>query len=387
MRRALDFILDRHLKRPAADLDPALRCVLEMSAYQILYLSRIPTRAAIHEGVELARKVGHEGTAKLANAVLRRVAQAELDAVPWPVEPLGRIATRHSYPDWLVARWAAEYGLEEAEALAAAQNRPLPLCLRVNMLKTSRDAVLARFAAAGVAADPSPIAVEGVRLREGGPPVARLPGYNEGWWYVQGEAAMLAATALDPQPGETIADIGAAPGGKTTHLAERMRNSGRILAIEPHAGRLALVVENARRLGITCITPLERSAEEPLGEVVDRALVDAPCSGLGTLYRKADLRWRMTAAEADKLPELQLRLLETAGRAVKAGGALLYATCTTLRAENRDVAEAFLARNPGFKRGDLVAAGWREEARGGMMQFLPHRHGTEGFFLARFDKC
>jgi len=386
MRRALDHALGIHLSRPVDALDPALRSVLRLGSYQLLYLTRIPARAAIHESVALARQTGHEGHAKIANAVLRKVSQTPPGALPWPAEPIEAIATRHSYPDWIITLWARERGLEEAEQIARAQNEPLPVVLRVNTLKVSREALLERFAAHGIAAEPSRLAPEGVRLGEAAA-IPGLPGYDEGWWYVQGEAAMLAASALDPQPGETIADIGAAPGGKATHLAERMRDTGRVLAVEPHAGRLALVVENARRLGISCIEPVQRSGEEPPGSPVDRALVDAPCSGLGTLYRKADLRWRMTPEEAAKLPELQLGLLEAAAVAVKPGGALLYATCTISRAENEGVAESFLARHPEFSPGVFGAGEWRDGARAGMIQLLPHRHGTEGFFLARFDRC
>jgi len=388
MRRLLDYVLDRFASRPVADLKPAIRNILRLGAYQLLFLTRIPARAALHESVELARKHGHEGVARLTNAVLRKVSAADLEALAWPEDPAERIAVRHSYPDWLIAAWAAEYGLAEAEQLAERQNQPLPLALRVNATKMQRDDLLRRLEDAGIRAEPSPVAAEGVRVYDA-PPIARLPGYMEGWWYVQGEAAMLAAIALDPRPGETIADIGAAPGGKTTHLAERMANRGTVLAVEPHAGRLKLVEDNARRLGLTCIRTLQRSGEEPIELAADRALVDAPCSGLGTLYRKADLRWRMTAAEQAGLPALQARLLAAAASAVKPGGALLYATCTTLPSENRDVATAFLAQHPDFGFGvlrDALPEQWRAESAGGMMQLLPHRHGTEGFFLARFER-
>jgi 16S rRNA (cytosine967-C5)-methyltransferase len=388
MRRLLDYVLDRISSRPVADLKPAIRNILRLGAYQVLFLTRIPARAALHESVELARKHGHEGVARLTNAVLRKVSTSDLDEVAWPDDPIERIAVRHSYPDWLIAAWAAEYGIAEAEQLAERQNQPLSLALRVNITKLQRDDLLQRLELAGIRAEPSPVVADAVRVFDA-PPIARIPGYMEGWWYVQGEAAMLAAIALDPRPGETIADIGAAPGGKTTHLAERMGNRGTVLAVESHAGRLKLVEDNAKRLGLTCIRPLERSGEEPLGTSVDRALVDAPCSGLGTLYRKADLRWRMTPAEQAELPALQARLLEAAASAVEPGGALLYATCTTLGSENRDVAAGFVAKHPEFAFGVLREAlpeQWRAESDGGMIQLLPHRHGTEGFFLARFDR-
>jgi 16S rRNA (cytosine967-C5)-methyltransferase len=200
---------------------------------------------------------------------------------------------------------------------------------------------------------------------------------------------MLAAPALDPQPGEIVADVGAAPGGKTTHLAERMRDEGTVLAIEPHAGRLALIAENSRRLGLTSIRPVASSGFDAVGQPVERALVDAPCSGLGTLYRKADLRWRATPQDADALVDLQSKLLAAVAEAVRPGGAIVYATCTTRAAENQGVASRFLAAHPEFQAGDLRHAlppGWHADAAGGMIQLLPHCHGTEGFFLARFNR-
>lgn len=388
MRRTLDRVLAQFVKRPLGKLQTPILTTMRLGAYQILFLSRVPARAAVYESVELARNYGREGAASLVNAVLRHLPNVDLEKLNWSADPATRIGERHSYPDWIVERWVAEYGLEGAEALARSQNEPLPLCLRTNLLRTDRDALLEALRGAGVEAEPSPVTREGVRLRSA-PAITSLPGYNEGWWYVQGEAAMLAATALDPQPGETVADVGAAPGGKTTHVAELMRDKGRVIAIEPHEGRLALVKENAERLGLSCIRLEARSAEEPLGIKVDRALVDAPCSGLGTLYRKADTRWRMTPAEADALPAMQSRMLDAVAKAIKPGGALLYSTCTTLRSENRDVAERFLATHPDFTAGDLTPAlpeKWHGDAAGGMIQILPHRHGTEGFFLARFDR-
>ena len=388
MRRTLDWVLGRFVKRPLGKIQPPVLVIMRMGAYQILFLSRVPARAAVHESVELARNYAHEGAASLVNAVLRHLPNVDLEKLAWPTDPQERIAERFSYPDWIVERWVADYGIEGAEALARAQNEPPPLCLRTNLLRTTRDALLVALNEAGVEAEPSPVAPEGVRLH-GAPAVTTLPGYHEGWWYVQGEAAMLAAPALDPQPGEIVADVGAAPGGKTTHLAELMHDKGKVLAVEPHEGRLGMVVDNARRLGLKCIKPLARSVEEALDVKVDRALVDAPCSGLGTLYRKADTRWRMTPQEADALPALQLRMLEAIAPAIKPGGALLYSTCTTLQAENRAVALRFLEGHPEFLPGDLrhaLPSEWHADAVGGMIQILPQRHGTEGFFLARFDR-
>ncbi|MBU6427783.1 MAG: 16S rRNA (cytosine(967)-C(5))-methyltransferase RsmB [Cyanobacteria bacterium REEB65] len=389
MRRALDFQLDRILDRPLSTLKPAIRNNLRLGAYQILYLTRIPAHAAVHESVALARKRGHEGVAKLTNAVLRElVRRHSAGSVEWPQDPLAKLAVRRSYPDWLIERWIAAYGLEEADRLAAAQDQPPPFAIRTNLLRLNRDDLLRRLQAADVAAEPSSIAPEGIRLADPGA-LPALPGFEQGWWCVQGEAAMLVAAALDPRPGEVVADVGAAPGGKATHLAERMKNTGSVLAIESHPGRLALVEQNARRLGITTVVPLERDARQILEVALDAALVDAPCSGLGTLYRKADLRWRASPEQIPELIRLQLQILSAVAASIKPGGRMVYSTCTIGSEENEDVARAFLARHPEFLPGDLSSAlpqTLRPEAGRGWVQMLPQRHGTEGFFIARFDR-
>lgn len=386
-RRTLDHALDQLLQKPIANLSPPIRNNLTMGAYQILYLSRIPARAAVDEAVKLARKHGQEGMARLTNAVLRKLASSGLEGVRWPEDPAERLAVEESYPDWLIARWVADHGLAGAAELARAQNQPPPLCLRANRLKIGRDELVAKLGEAGIEAQPSPVAPEGVRIPSGA--IASLPGFEAGWWYVQGEGAMLAARAVDPRPGQIVADIGAAPGGKATHLAELMGDQGKILALDPHPGRLALVEANSRRLGLTSIVPVLQDARQPLGTPVDRALVDAPCSGLGTLYRKADLRWRARPEEVAELARLQREILEAVAPAIAPGGALVYATCTIGRQENEDVVRGFLSGHPEFELADLSSAlpgSWAEQARAGMIQLLPHRHGTEGFFIARLAR-
>lgn len=385
-RRSLDHVLAAFLSKPLDSLTTPIRNNLRMGAYQLLYTSIAP-HAALDEAVKLAFRFGHPGVAKLTNAVLRRV-QREGHSVPLPSDPVQAIAVRESLPDWMVARWIEAYGLETAAELAKASHQPLPVTLRANTLKTTRDALLAAFAQAGATAEPSPVVPEGIRF-PAGVALGELPGYNEGCWYVQGEAAMLTSRIVDPRPGETVADIGAAPGGKTTHMAALMQDQGRILAIDPHEGRLALVAENAERLGEHIVTLRAQEGTVPLECPVDRALVDAPCSGLGVLYRKSDLRWRLQPAEADALPAEQEAILAATAQAVKPGGVLVYATCTVLPAENERVVERFLASHPDFSPGDLtpyLPAEWQADAREGMIQLMPHRHGVEGFFIARLER-
>lgn len=390
MRRLLDFVLAKRLsKTPLDALTPPIRNNLRMGAYQLL-CTEIAPHAALDEAVKLARRYGHEGVARLTNAVLRAL-QRDDDPLAVPQDdPIQALGLRHSLPDWIVRRWADQLGLPEAERLARAANLSLPLTLRVNTLRTSRDALLERLAEHGIAAAASRVDPDGVRLPEA-VPVARIPGYNEGDWYIQGEAAMLVSRIVDPRPGETVADLGAAPGGKTTHLAALMGNQGRIVAVDPHEGRLGLLSANARRLGVTVIAPRVQDGTTTLGECVDRALVDAPCSGFGVMYRKADLRWRSTPEEVDALPGLQRRILEAIAPDIRPGGILVYATCTVNRPENQDVVRGFLQAHPDFAPSDLrgwLPEDWRADTEldGSMIQLVPHRHDVEGFFIARLER-
>jgi 16S rRNA (cytosine967-C5)-methyltransferase len=314
--------------------------------------------------------------------------RTELEPPAFSADPRGALEARYSLPPWLATRWLEAFGAE-AEALGAWSVGTPKLALRVNTLRADREQVLAALATAGVAAEPSPVAPEGVRLA-GGFEVTALPGYNEGWWYVQDEAAMLVARCLDPKAGETVIDVGAAPGGKTTHLAQLMGDRGRILAVDQRGARLRLLEDNLRRLGVTCVEPVERDAVDLAGlPKADRILLDVPCSGLGVLPRKPDIRWRQSEAEAKGLADIQRRLLDAARDALKPGGTMVYSTCTIGPTENQDVIQAFLAANPGFRLGDLrphLPAAWADDIeQGGMIQLVPHRHGVDGFFIARLE--
>ncbi|MDB5096248.1 MAG: hypothetical protein JWM80_669 [Cyanobacteria bacterium RYN_339] len=389
-RGTLDWTLGRLLTRPLADLTAPIRNILRMGAYQLLFLDRVPARAAVDESVKLAHAYGHAGVAKLVNGVLRNLdrRRAELEPPAFAEAPQAALEARYSLPPWLASRWLAAYG-GEAEQLGAWSVGTPRLSLRVNSLKAERDQVLAALAEAGVPAEPSPLAPEGIRLA-GGFDVTALPGYNEGWWYVQDEAAMLVARCLDPKAGETVIDVGAAPGGKTTHLAQLMGDRGRILAVDQRGARLRLLEENLERLGVTCVESIEQDAVD-LGGLpqADRILLDVPCSGLGVLPRKPDIRWRQSEAEIMGLAGIQRRLLDAAHDVLKPGGTMVYSTCTIGPTENQEVIMGFLAANPGYRLGSLapfLPAAWAADIeQGGMIQLLPHRHGVDGFFIARLE--
>ncbi|MNS51651.1 Ribosomal RNA small subunit methyltransferase B [compost metagenome] len=347
----------------------------------------MPNPAAVDESVKLAHRYGHAGVAKLVNGVLRSLIRRrdELQMPTFAESPVESLEARHSLPRWLAERWHQAYG-PEAEGLGEWSTQTPGLAVRANTLKVTAEQLAQAFTDAGVAFEPSPVASEGLRL-QGTVDVAALPGYNEGWFYVQDEGAMLVSHCLQPKPGDTVIDVGAAPGGKTTHLAQLMGNSGDVWAVDPHPGRLRRLEENCRRLGVTNVRVATQDGTD-LSDLpmADRILLDVPCSGLGVLPRKPDVRWRQTPEAIAGLTDVQHDLLAAAAARLKPGGTLVYSTCTISPEENQAVIRRFLKEHPDFRPGDLTAclpAEWHADIEdGAMIQLLPPRHGVDGFFIA-----
>jgi 16S rRNA (cytosine967-C5)-methyltransferase len=355
-RRLLDAWLDLLGKVPARKQPPKLRWLLHLGLYQLLASDRVPASAAVSTTVELAKRGGLARLAPVVNGLLRAFLRRQEagQPLPLPADPAEALGVRQSLPPWLAAallQWLPAAG---AEAFGVACNTPPALDLRVNPLRSNREAVLQALAAAGVAAEPIPGLPAGLTLTGRSGDLRQLPGYEEGHWCVQDRAAQRIAPLLDPQPGERILDACAAPGGKSTHLAELMHDQGSVLALDRGEARLRRVERNSARLGLGCIEPrhgdaatLAADAPELRGSF-DRILVDAPCSGLGTLARHADARWRIDPAAIDGLVLLQRQLLEGLLPLLKPGGRLVYATCTVHPRENGELIEAFLAEHPGW---------------------------------------
>jgi 16S rRNA (cytosine967-C5)-methyltransferase len=389
----LDHVIAAFSRRPPHALDAPIRSVLRLALFQTCLLSKIPDFAAVNTAVQLAKRFHGGAAAGLVNAVLRR-ATAEWQHVPLPSlqdDPIGHLATRWSHPAWLVQRWLAQYGFDETEALLRANNEPAPTVLRVNRIKTEPGQLLARLREGGCTAHPTRYAPTGVHLEHGGTP-DRLPGYRDGSFSVQGEASQLVGLLTAPRPGDRVLDACAAPGGKTTHLAELMENRGALIALDANPRGIERVDRVTRRLGVSIVRTAVADAAmwQSPADGFDCVLVDAPCSGLGTLRQHPELRWRRTAEDIAGRASLQQRLLLHLAGAVRPGGTLVYATCTLTAEENDAVLGALLRTRPDFSRSDprplLPPPARALVDADGILRTFPHRHGLDGFFAARLKR-
>lgn len=391
----LDWVLGHYSRRPLADLTPVVRNILRLGTYQIMFMDRVPDSAAVNESVNLARRHGHAGIVKYVNGVLRNLVRGKAglsypDAVQNPVES---IALMHSHPPWLVRYWLDLLGYEDTMALCQANNLPAPNTVRVNTLKTNTPALVEILAALGVKAQPGQYAKDCLYL-DGFVSLGGLPPYREGLLQIQDESSILVGQAVQPRPGSRVLDVASAPGGKATHLAQLMQNQGQIIALDIHAHKIKLIEENCRRLGVKIVQPRVLDArtisEETVG-TADYVLVDAPCSGLGVLRRRPDAKWRKDEEQIQVLADLQRHMLDAAAPVVKPGGVLVYSTCTITRKENRGQLEKFLDNHRDFRPESLAGLLPEElDHQGtldrGYVQIMPHRHGLDGFFIARLRK-
>ena len=383
----LDWMLGHYIKRPLSQTDPLVANILRLGIFQLYFLDKIPSSAAVNESVNLAKNFAHPGASGFVNAVLRS-ALREPEIVRFPnlsKDPARHIALREYHPEWLVRRWLAKLGPEETQALCRFNNAQPPLSLRTHTLKISRNELLQKLVESGSEAEASTLVPEGILCgRLGDEPLRFL---REGLCQAQDESSMLVAHVVAPKPGEFVIDACAAPGGKSMHLATLMENRGRVLATDIHPHKITLIEDNRRRLGLDIVEPKLLDATELhllYSLQADRVLVDAPCSGLGVLRRRPDARWRKEAS-LQELPALQQSILNSAAQCVKPGGVLVYSTCTLEEAENESVVQQFLSGNPDFS---LESAGSflpvpRPET---MVTLWPQRDGTDGFFIARMSR-
>ncbi|MFA1781412.1 16S rRNA (cytosine(967)-C(5))-methyltransferase RsmB [Bacillus velezensis] len=388
---ALDYMLKPFIRKPNKVKRWVIQ-LLRLSAYQMEYLEKIPDRAAIHEAVEIAKKRGHKGIASFVNGILRSLQREGAPSFAEIEDPVLRLSTETSHPEWLVKEWVEAYGFEAAEQICRIHLIPPKQTLRVNHIKSDRETVLNEMENAGLEAEAGDLSPDAIKLLKGS--IANTSFFQNGRVSIQDESSMLVARALDPKPGETVLDACAAPGGKSAHIAELMENEGSLTSLDLHRHKVKLIKEGAERLGLTIIdaqTMDARKAGEAFGaERFDRVLVDAPCSGFGVIRRKPDMKYTKTPEDSRRLSEIQLGILREIAPLVKKGGTLVYSTCTMDRTENEEVMHAFIQEHPEFEPDLSLEKRLPEKARpfvqDGSLQILPHYFGTDGFFISSMRK-
>jgi 16S rRNA (cytosine967-C5)-methyltransferase len=373
-----------------------------MTAFQLLHLDRIPASAAVNDAVDLARKAGKKSASGLVNAILRRISR-ERNNLPLPPRPDPQeggwhfsakvpatfyVSTTLSHPEWLVSRWLLRYGFEDTEAWALFDNSPAALTLLANTLRTSREALATALAEHGVETTPTRFAPHGLTVTRGNPLLTPLAG--EGLFLVQDESSQLVAHLAAAAPGDQVLDACASPGGKTAAMAAAMENRGLIIATDLRGKRVDLLRRTLTTAAATCVRVVQAnvSAVLPFRTTFDCVLLDAPCSGLGTLRRDPEIRWRRTEDSLPQLARTQLEMLNRTSDVVKPGGRLVYATCSSEPDENEDVVDRFLAAHPDFARTpELIRPDLaRFRTPQGDFRTFPFRDQLEAFFAAMLVK-
>ena len=392
-KNTIDFIIEYFLKgRSLETLDGWLRQLLRVAVYQIRYLDTIPDRAVAYEAVETAKRWGHQGIASFVNGIIRNILRRpEEPSYPSKQRHLAKyIALKNSIPEWLADMWLEQLGQPVVEEFLQVTNLPPAFTVRRNQLKIQHDAFVDQLDQLGIEWEQSPFVDEAFYLKHIGD-VSKNPAFVQGLFTIQDESSMFVAKVMQPGNKSTILDACAAPGGKTTHIAEMQADQGAIVANELHPHKLTLIKQLVKRLGITSIVTREGDFTEMVADkAYDFVLLDAPCSGLGVIRRKPDLKWTIKAEDIEELLGLQKRFLDHAAAFVKPGGYLVYSTCTINQAENEHMIKQFLERHQEFSGADI-----KDSIPGELhvhmknfysLQILPHYMNSDGFFIAKLYK-
>ena len=386
-RALLDFYLGQYCTQSFDKLEPFIRDVLRIGAVQILMMDRVPDSAAVSEAVEMVKRHKRQRAAGFVNAVLRKVSQNKdnLPAIPSKDEK-EYLSLKYSHPKWLVERLVEILGREQAEEFLRLDNEAVPMTIQRNPLLCEADALIDDLTAAGATVTPHAWLADCWEVTGAGD-IEQLKAFQNGWFQVQDAAAKAAALAGGARPGDKVLDVCAAPGGKSFACAMAMHNEGEITSCDIHSHKLELIERSAQRLGITCVKTMladGRENREDWNGQFDLVVCDVPCSGLGIIRKKPDIRYKDPKALAG-LPKVQRAILENASRYVKNGGTILYATCTILPEENDAVVEDFLAAHDEFHKMPFRLAEGQEETDGSLTLW-PQRHGTDGFYLCKMEK-
>lgn len=388
-RDTLDYYLKPFLRKK---IEPWVKVLLRLSLYQMLYLDRVPERAAIHEAVEIAKRRGHKGISGLVNGVLRSIQREGVPSLAEIKNAEKRLAVATSHPEWLVKEWIDVYGMEIAEKMCEVNLLPPVAAARVNVSQASIEEVLTTLKEEGIEAKRGDLSEDAIQIEKGN--VAHTEAFKEGLLSIQDESSMLVARALSPEEGDVILDSCAAPGGKTTHIAERLQGTGKVISLDLHPHKVRLIEQQAKRLQLqnveTKALDARKVQEQFEAESFDKILVDAPCSGFGVIRRKPDIKLGKNKEDSERLATIQLSILEKVAPLLKKGGRLVYSTCTIEKVENEQVVKQFLQSHPDFEwdtsMTERLPSAVAPYVKNGEVQILPHYFATDGFYIACLRK-
>lgn len=388
-RDTLDYYLKPFLKKK---LDKWVQILLRLTLYQIVYLDRVPERAAIFEAVEIAKRHGHKGIASMVNGVLRNIQRNGVPSFEEIRDPASRLAIETSHPEWLVRRWIGQIGYENTEKMCNINSQAPSQTARVNTTKISKEKLIELLTNEGFEVTGGDLCSESIKSIKGN--LANSNAFREGYLTIQDESSMLVAKALGPVEWDKVLDSCAAPGGKTTHIAELLKNTGQVFSLDLHHHKVKLINEQVSRLQLTNVDTMVLDSRNVLEHFeknsFDKILVDAPCSGLGVIRRKPDIKYAKTEQDIKKLANIQYDILDAVAPLLKKGGRLVYSTCTIDREENQDTVESFLQRHNQFTLDMTLESRMPDKVKpyvqNGQIQILPHYFGTDGFFIASMVK-
>lgn len=388
----LDYIIRKHSSLRLKKIEPKVLNALRMGVYQLLFMDKVPPHAAVSESVSLVKKNNRAQTVGFANAVLRSVLrdiESQKNLLPSEENNINYLSIKYSYPETLVSFFIKTFG-ENAENLMKAGNKTPELCVRVNSLKTTREQLKRELSLAGIESENTPFTDCGLYLFDAS---EKSRARFSHLFTVQDQSSQLAAIALSPQKNDLVLDLCSAPGGKTTHMAELMENKGEILAFDLYEKRLSGVISSSERLGISIIKTKQADATVLMPELVgitDKILLDVPCSGLGIIRRKPDIKYKENITDFSEILTVQKKILNTAKKYLKPGGIMVYSTCTVNPAENLDMINSFLKENPDFKidpiKSQHITGEMKNRAETGVIEVFPHTDNSDGFFVCRLKK-
>jgi 16S rRNA (cytosine967-C5)-methyltransferase len=387
-KMTLDYYLQPFIK---GKLDDWVRQLLRLSLYQIHYLDRIPNHAAVNEAVEIAKKRSHKGTAGLVNGILRGILRQGVRSTEEIADPLERLSIEASHPLWLIERWVKQFGFEQAQTMAFENNIPPAHTVRVNTTRISMEEAIDMLLDEGIVAHQSEVIPECLHIEKG--QVAKTKAYQYGAVSIQDESSMIPTYALQIEPGQRVLDMCAAPGGKSMHIAEKLNSQGSLVSVDLHPHKVKLIADQATRLGFNNIETRTWDSRELTNEYdeqsFDRILVDAPCSGLGVIRRKPDIKYTKKQEDFTSLHNIQIRLLDEAYKLIKPNGLIVYSTCTIDEVENNGTVQAFLANHEDMmleKLDNVLPEAYHHLTSNGMIHIFPQDFNSDGFFVAAFRK-